>query len=46
MPPQHPDTLFNLIGKLKSGEIYEVLIRGADGNFSKHSNENLNDNGK
>ena len=44
MLPQRPDTLYNSIPKLKSGEIYEVLLRGADGNFSKHTQDNENDN--
>ena len=28
------------MSKLKSGEIYEVLLREADGNFSKHTQDN------
>lgn len=37
MLPQNPETLYNQMSKFKSGEIYEFLLKGSDGNFLKHS---------
>jgi len=41
LEPQSPETLYNSIPKFVSGEIYEVILRRHDGNFSSFHVDNL-----
>ena len=44
LEPKMPETLYNSIHKFVSGEIYEVILKGYDGNFSSFHMENLGEN--